>query len=104
VDYVVARKSLKAYMREPLVETTRSITTKGEQLLAIDRSDAERLRGKRVCVVDDVVSTGGSLASLERLLERVPCAVVARAAALLEEGGASGEGLVYLERLPIFRD
>lgn len=103
VDYVVARKSLKAYMREPLVEATRSITTRSEQLLAIDSADSEKLRARRVCVVDDVVSTGGSLASLERLLAKVPCTVVARSAALLEEGGASGEGLVYLERLPVFK-
>jgi adenine phosphoribosyltransferase len=104
LDYAVIRKSVKSYMRSPLVENARSITTAGGQTLVLDGADADRLRGKRVGLVDDVVSTGGSLAAAERLLARLPCALAVRAAALLEEGGHSGAGLVYLERLPVFRN
>lgn len=103
LDYAVIRKSLKSYMRDAVVEKVKSITTAAEQTLVLDASDADRLNGKKVCIVDDVVSTGGSLAAVELLLSRISCTVVARAAALLEEGGHSGEGIVYLERLPVFK-
>ncbi len=103
LDYVVVRKTVKAYMREPVVETSSSITTSGTQTLVLDAPDCDRLRGKTVCVVDDVVSTGGSLFALERLLSRVGCAVACKAAVLLEEGGYDGTDLVYLERLPVFK-
>jgi adenine phosphoribosyltransferase len=104
LDYVVARKTLKAYMTEAIIERVVSITTEGEQILAFNGPDIARLTGRRVGIVDDVVSTGGSLASLEGLLARVPCTVVARVAALLEGGGHSGDGLVYLGKLPVFDD
>jgi adenine phosphoribosyltransferase len=104
LDYVVARKSIKAYMREVVSVDSSSITTSGRQLLALEGRDAARLRGARVAVIDDVVSTGASMAALESLLASVPCELCLRAAALLEEGGHSGDGLVYLARLPVFRD
>lgn len=103
LDYVVARKSVKAYMKDALVVKSTSITTQGEQSLVLDGPDLVRLKGRRVCVVDDVVSSGGSLGALESLLAMVPATVVLRAAALLEDGGHGGEGIVYLERLPLFR-
>jgi adenine phosphoribosyltransferase len=101
LDYVVLRKSVKPYMQNPLLENTRSITTDRDQTLVLDGRDSEKLRGKRVCLVDDVVSTGGSLASAERLLARVPCKVSARAAILLE-GPHPRPDLIYLETLPLF--
>lgn len=101
LDYIVARKSVKSYMETPVVEEVRSITTQGVQTVVLDGIDAERLKGKRVGVIDDVVSTGGSLKSLEMLLHRVGCEVVFRAAVLLEEGGFDGE-LIFLQRLPVF--
>ncbi len=104
VDYIVARKSVKSYMEEPLTSEVKSITTAGTQMTVIDGADAKRLAGKRVCVVDDVVSTGGSLIALESLLARTGCTVVTKVAALLEEGGYDGHDLVYLEKLPIFKD
>jgi adenine phosphoribosyltransferase len=103
LNYVVARKSVKSYMENPQVEEVRSITTQGVQTVVLDGIDADLLKGKRVGVIDDVVSTGGSLKSLEALLRRVGCDVAFRAAVLLEEGGFDGE-LIYLERLPVFRD
>ncbi len=103
-DYVVVRKTVKSYMQDPLVETVVSITTKGTQTLVLDGPDRKALSGKKVCIVDDVVSTGGSLDSLGRLLARTGCTVTARAAVLLEEGGHTGEDLVFLARLPVFKD
>ena len=103
VNYVVVRKAIKAYMSEPLVESVSSITTAGAQTLVLDGPERRVLAGKRVCVVDDVVSTGGSLRSLERILAKTGCTVVAKAAVLLEEGGYEGADLLYLARLPVFR-
>jgi adenine phosphoribosyltransferase len=102
VNYIVARKSLKSYMKNPVVEKVKSITTEGEQLLVLDGGDVEKIRGRNVCIVDDVVSTGGSLKALESLLVKTGCKVVAKAAVLLEDAGYAGEDLVYLERLPVF--
>ena len=102
-DYVVARKSVKAYMRNPVVAEAQSITTEGDQILVLDGRDAERLRGRRVAVVDDVVSTGGSLRAVENLLPRVDCRVVCKVAVLLEDAGYDGDDLIYVERLPVFR-
>jgi len=102
VNYIVARKSIKSYMSNPVIENVKSITTKGEQLLVLDGPDVESIKGRNVCIVDDVVSTGGSIKSLEKLLSRVGCKVICKAAVLLEEAGYESEDLVYLERLPIF--
>lgn len=103
VNYIVARKSLKSYMSNPIVEKVSSITTAGEQMLVLDGPDAERIRGRNVCIVDDVVSTGGSLKSLENLLSKVGCKVICKTAVLLEEAGYDRDDLVYLARLPIFK-
>jgi adenine phosphoribosyltransferase len=102
VNYIVARKSLKSYMKNPVIEKVKSITTSGEQLLVLDGPDVERIRGRNVCIVDDVVSTGGSLKGLEALLTKTGCKVIAKAAVLLEEAGYPGEDLIYLEKLPVF--
>ena len=104
VDYVVARKSVKAYMEHPIIEETKSITTSEKQIIVIDEMDAVKLDGKRVCVVDDVVSTGGSLHSLEAVLAKTGCTVASKVAVLLEEGGYDGKDLIYLEKLPVFKD
>lgn len=102
LDYVVLRKTLKPYMRDAIAEPVKSITTSEVQTLVLDGPERKRLAGKKVCVVDDVVSTGGSLLAIERLLEKAGCQVVGKAAALLEEGGYPGSDLAYLARLPVF--
>ena len=104
IDYVVVRKSVKAYMENPLTAVTTSITTSGEQQLVINGIDAARLKDRNIAVIDDVVSTGGSLKSLETLLERTGGTIVVRAAVLLEEAGYAGQDLIYLEELPVFPD
>ena len=103
INYVIARKSVKGYMSDPIVEKVQSITTIGAQTLVLDRCDVEKLEGKRVCIVDDVVSTGGSIVGLEKMLEKVDCEVICKAAVLLEEAGYDKDDLVYLEKLPIFK-
>jgi adenine phosphoribosyltransferase len=99
--YVVCRKSVKAYMQDPLVQAVESITTQGVQQLVLDGIDVHRLRGRRVAVVDDVVSTGGSLTGVEALLKRAGAQVVCRAA-VLKEGDFYQGDLVYLAYLPVF--
>jgi len=102
IDYVIIRKSVKGYMEEPVVQKVRSITTREPQIIVLDGLDAEKIRGKKVCIIDDVVSTGGSLKAVEELLEQAECTIIAKAAVLLEEGGYNGEDLIYLEKLPVF--
>lgn len=100
--YVVCRKSVKGYMKDPLAVEVRSITTQGEQQLVLDGADVPRLRGKRVAVVDDVVSTGGTMAGVEQLLARVDATVAARAAVLLEGDLYRPADLITLGRLPVW--
>jgi adenine phosphoribosyltransferase len=103
LDYVVARKSVKGYMTDPMIEKVQSITTIGAQTLVLDKCDVEKLEGKKVCIIDDVVSTGGSIVGLQKMLEKINCNVVCKTAVLLEEAGYDKDDLVYLEKLPIFK-
>ena len=89
-------------MSEPMVEKVQSITTIGAQTLVLDRSDIEKLEGKNVCIVDDVVATGGSIIGMVNMFNKIECNVVCKAVVLLEEAGYDKDDLVYLERLPIF--
>ncbi len=100
-EMIVARKSIKAYMMDYLVEECSSITTRDKQILVLTRESAEKLIGKRVCILDDVVSTGGTINALERLVVRAGGITVCRAAIWLEGPWYSRE-LLYLDRLPIF--
>ena len=100
--YIVARKSVKPYMAKPLVDEVNSITTQKEQTLCLDGKDALAIQGKRVAIVDDVISTGESLSAIERLLEKAGAEIVAKAA-ILAEGEAAGRGdIIFLEELPLF--
>jgi adenine phosphoribosyltransferase len=101
-SYIVLRKSVKGYMKRPLTVKVKSITTAAPQSLVLDGTEADRLRGSRVVVVDDVVSTGGSLRACEELLGQVGAQVIARATVLLEEGGYENPNLISLGTLPIF--
>ena len=103
LDYVVARKSVKGYMSDPMIEKVQSITTIGAQTLVLDKCDVAKLEGKKVCIVDDVVSTGGSIVGLQKMLEKINCEIVCKTAVLLEEAGYDKDDLVYLEKLPIFK-
>ena len=100
--YVLARKGAKLYMRDVMEVEVRSITTDHIQKLYLDGNDAEYMKGKRVVVVDDVISTGESLRALEELVKAAGGEVVGKMA-ILAEGDATGrEDLIYLEKLPLF--
>lgn len=104
IDYVVIRKTVKSYMADPIITEVHSITTPVPQQLVLDSVDVEKIRGRKVALVDDVVSTGGSLKAMETILARTDCEIVACLTPLLEEAGHSGEGVTYLEKLPVFPD
>jgi adenine phosphoribosyltransferase len=100
--YIPARKGPKLYMEEPVIVEDRSITTEGAQRLVIDRKDLDYMNGKRIIIVDDVISTGGSLHALETLVGNSTGEVVARAAVLAEGDAAERTDIVFLETLPLF--
>ena len=101
-EYVVARKSIKAYMEEPIEVEINSITTTNSQKLYLNNQDAKKIKGKRVALVDDVISTGQSLKALERLVEKTGGKVLAKAAILAEGDAKDRKDIVFLEALPTF--
>ena len=100
--YVLARKSVKLYMHDVVKCETQSITTASRQTLYINGDDAEYMRGKRVLIVDDVISTGGSLLSLENLVLQSGGNIVGKMTVLAEGDAASRDDIIYLEKLPLF--
>ena len=100
--YVLARKSVKLYMKDVLKCETKSITTGHIQTLYIDGDDAEYMKGKRVLIVDDVISTGGSLLSLENLVAQAGGEVVGKMTILAEGDAIGREDITYLAPLPLF--
>ena len=100
--YIPARKGPKLYMEEPVVVEDVSITTEAVQKLVIDRKDLDSMDGKRILIVDDVISTGGSLHALETLVNKSKGTVVARAAVLAEGDAKDRTDIIYLEPLPLF--
>ena len=101
-NYIIARKSIKPYMQDPLTISVQSITTQKEQTLCLDRKDANAIIGKRVAIIDDVISTGESIAALETLINAAGGNVVARAAILAEGNAAKRTDIIYLKQLPVF--
>jgi adenine phosphoribosyltransferase len=100
--YLIARKGPKVYMREPISVEVKSITTEKVQRLYIDKNDAGFMDGKRVLIVDDVISTGESLSAIETLVEQAGGKIVGRMA-VLAEGDAQKRGdITYLAPLPLF--
>ena len=101
-EYVVARKSVKAYMEESIEVEVNSITTTDSQKLYLNNQDAKKIKGKRVALVDDVISTGQSLKALERLVEKAGGKVLAKAAILAEGDAKDRKDIIFLEALPTF--
>ena len=101
--YVLARKGPKLYMQDIVSVTVNSITTAKEQKLYLDGADAKRIRGKRVLIVDDVISTGESLKALEALVEYAGGEICGRMAILAEGDAQYRSDLIYLEKLPLFK-
>ena len=100
--YVLARKAPKLYMKDVMSVEVRSITTDHRQTLCLDGKDAEYMKGRRVVIVDDVISTGESLRALEALVERAGGSIVGRMAILAEGDATQRDDLIYLEKLPLF--
>ena len=100
--YVVARKGIKAYMEDPIHVEVKSITTDHVQKLYLSKADCENLKDKRILIVDDVISTGESLAAMEELLHAIGGQVVGKACVLAEGDAKDRTDIIYLEPLPLF--
>ncbi len=100
--YFLARKKAKAYMSGVLEVEVQSITTAGKQTLVMDTEDAEMIRGKRMLILDDVISTGESLHAMEVLVEKCGGIVAGRMAILAEGDAANREDIITLAPLPLF--
>ena len=101
-EYLLARKADKAYMDGVFSVKYESITTKGTQELFMDAGDARKMQGKRVVILDDVISTGESLAAMEKLVEEAGGNIVGRMAVLAEGDAAKRDDIIFLEKLPLF--
>lgn len=100
--YFVARKKPKLYMSGVFESTVNSITTEGEQKLYLDTADAEIMKGKKILIVDDVVSLGQSLAAVEKLVNDAGGIVCGRMFILAEGDAAKRDDIIFLEKLPLF--
>jgi len=100
-DYIVARKVVKLYMKEVFTVELQSITTQNKQTLYIDVVEAERMNGKRVLIVDDVISTGESLRAVEKLVKEAGGIVAGRMAVLAEGDAKYRDDIIYLQQLPL---
>ena len=100
--YFLARKAPKLYMTGVFEAELRSITTAKDQKLYLDTADAELMRGKRILIVDDVISTGESLAAIENLVEKAGGIIVGKMTILAEGDAQEREDIIYLEKLPLF--
>lgn len=101
-DYMLVRKAKKLYMNGVFETEVKSITTEAVQKLYMDASEAAKLKGKRVIVLDDVISTGESIAAVEKLVEQAGGEIVARMAILAEGAAADREDIIVLGKLPLF--
>ena len=100
--YILARKGPKLYMRDLFSVSVNSITTAKEQKLYLDGADAALMKGKKILIVDDVISTGESLHALEALVEKAGGEICGRRAILAEGDAQDRKDLIYLEKLPLF--
>jgi len=101
-DYVVCRKAQKLYMLDIIETVVDSITTDNVQKLCLGQSDIALLENRRVLIVDDVISTGESLKSIEKLLEQIDCDIAGKMAVLAEGDAIKRDDIIYLEELPLF--
>lgn len=102
--YVVLRKSYKFYMGEAIEAKTVSITTGAPQTLYLDEKDHEMMRGKKVLIVDDVISTGSTLEGMRSIMAQAGAEITGEAAICTEGDAERWNGIIYLAHLPLFKD
>lgn len=100
--YTVCRKSKKLYMQDGIEATATSITTAAQQTLYLSKHDVDLIKGKRVAIVDDVISTGGSLSGIEEIVRLAGGIIVQRAFVLAEGSAAERKDIIYLASIPLF--
>ena len=100
--YFIARKGPKVYMPDPIHVEDQSITTAGVQRLYLGRDDADLIRGKRILIMDDVISTGGSLLAMESLVAAAGGIVAGKIAVLAEGAAQQRDDIKFLAPLPVF--
>lgn len=100
--YIVVRKKVKAYMEDPVSVTVKSITTFDTQTLVLDKKYCDMIKGKKVLIVDDVISTGESLRAVEELVNKCGGTVTGRAAVLAEGKAAERDDIIFLDTIPLF--
>lgn len=101
-DYVIARKGVKVYMKDIISTEVNSITTANTQKLYIGGDEAAKMKGKRVLIVDDVISTGESLRAIEEIVHSAGGNIVGKAAVLAEGDATDRDDIIFLEKLPLF--
>lgn len=100
--YIVIRKGIKVYMRNSLSVSVKSITTDKEQKLYLGETEADMIKGKKVLIVDDVISTGESLSAVRELVKKAGAIEAATCAVLAEGDAANRTDFIFLEKLPLF--
>lgn len=100
--YIIARKGVKVYMRNPLKVELTSITTQKKQELYLGETEVNMIKGKRVLIIDDVISTGESLAAVRELVKQAGATEAAACAFLAEGDAADRDDIIFLEKLPLF--
>ena len=101
-SYVIARKGVKVYMRNSIEVSVNSITTKSTQKLYLGEAEVNKIKGKRVLIVDDVISTGKSLSAVRELVKKADGIEAASCAFLAEGDAADRNDIIFLEPLPLF--
>ena len=102
-NYYICRKASKLYMKDPISVEVKSITTEKKQVLYLDSHEAELMKGKRILIVDDVISTGGSLRSIEAIINHIDGEIVGKLAVLAEGVAATRDDIKFLGVLPTFK-